>query len=351
MNLKTISNDDLHFKTKTLAERERLTTLEVLWHLRENDRRMLYAQMGYRDLREYCVKELKLSEGSAWRRISAMKLLVEVPEIENKIEAGVLNLSQLALARTHFREVKATPTEKRDLLSCLENQNARSTERILAERKPEDFVPKAVESEKPVRGNKVELTLILDEELQAQLEEIQILLGRRHSKLELFKLLAQEKLEKLKSPKYLKRTQQLKASDQSSMAKRKAQSTRNESPQAQTQAQTQIQTQTQIQAQTQAQTQGHSKEGRAMALSRYIPKNVLVEVKKRDQQRCQYVDPVSKRRCGQQMRLQIEHRVPFAKGGTCHLENLELLCPNHNRLRAVQQFGFHKMKKFLPSLN
>ncbi|OYZ13527.1 MAG: hypothetical protein B7Y39_17390 [Bdellovibrio sp. 28-41-41] len=79
MKLKHISSEDLHAKTKSIAEKERLTTIEVLWHLRENERRMLYAQMGYRDLKEYCVKELKYSEGSAWRRISAMRLLQELP--------------------------------------------------------------------------------------------------------------------------------------------------------------------------------------------------------------------------------------------------------------------------------
>ena len=85
MNLKHLSNDELHSFTKAAAEKERLSTIEVLWHLREVERRMLYAKMGYRDLKEYCIKECKYSEGSAWRRIAAMKLLVEVPELEKKI--------------------------------------------------------------------------------------------------------------------------------------------------------------------------------------------------------------------------------------------------------------------------
>jgi len=133
MNLKHLSNEDLHTQTLAAANKERMSTIEVLWHLREVDRRMLYAIKGYRDLKEYCVKELKYSEGSAWKRISAMKALVEVPEIEEKIERGSLNLTQLNMARTHFREVKATIEEKKEILLTLENQNTRTTERILAQ--------------------------------------------------------------------------------------------------------------------------------------------------------------------------------------------------------------------------
>ncbi|MEZ0391556.1 MAG: HNH endonuclease [Pseudobdellovibrionaceae bacterium] len=56
------------------------------------------------------------------------------------------------------------------------------------------------------------------------------------------------------------------------------------------------------------------------------------------------------KQCQAQFYLQAEHIVPFAKGGTHELSNLELLCPAHNRLRAVQQFGIKKMKNYLPEL-
>ena len=115
MNLKHLSNEELHRNTLAAAGRERQSTMEVLWHLREIESRLFYAQRGYRDLKEYCVKELKYSEGSAWRRISAMKVLKEVPEIKDKIESGKLNLTQLNLARTHFREVKASKVEKKEI--------------------------------------------------------------------------------------------------------------------------------------------------------------------------------------------------------------------------------------------
>ena len=142
MNLEKLSNTELHQQTQFTADKERLTTIELLRHLRENEKRMLYAQMGYRDLKEYCVKELKQSEGSAWRRISAMRLLQDIPEVAAKIQTGELNLTQIAMARVHFKEVKATSAEKETILTSLKNQSTRSTERILAENKPENFTEK-----------------------------------------------------------------------------------------------------------------------------------------------------------------------------------------------------------------
>ncbi len=251
MILKNLSNIQLHRQTQVTAEKERLATIDLLWHLRENEKRMLYAQMGYRDLKEYCVKELKLSEGSAWRRMSAMRLLQELPEIETKIQSGDLNLTQITMARTHFREVKSTQSEKHQILIALENQSTRTTERILAENKPEDFVAKLEVIEKPLRGQKLEVTLILDESLQKELEDIQILLGKPYSKLELLRMLAKEKLQALKK-------------DLNKKRKTEAPVARNAQP---------------APAETCEQ-------------SRYVSRYKLREIQKRDQHRCQFFDPL-----------------------------------------------------------
>jgi hypothetical protein len=323
MTLKDLSNEDLHSKTKSVAERERLTTIQILWHLRENERRMLYAQMGYRDLKDYCIKELKYSESSAWRRISAMRVLQELPEVAEKIKNGNLNLVQMSLVRSHFREAKPTKEEKKGILSSIENQSTLMTERILAELKPE--ISRPVEIEKPIKGNKTELTLVLDADLVSDLEEIQVLLGKKMSKLELMKFMTEQTLTKLRkdcTPK--------KDLTSNSQSERNAQPTRQ-----------------------QAASRRHKNFGSLTKKksTRYVPKSILNEVKRRDRNRCQYTDPVSGRQCEAIHNLQIEHRLPFAKGGASdETENLELLCPVHNHLRAVQQFGEHKMQEYLRSL-
>src|SRR5688572_10959532 len=117
MKLIQFSNEFLLQKTKELAQREREITLEILHHLREVERRHLYAEIGYSSLYEYCTKELKYSEASAQRRISSMRLLRELPELEEKVELGNLTLSAISQAQTFFRHEEIQDREaKKELM-------------------------------------------------------------------------------------------------------------------------------------------------------------------------------------------------------------------------------------------
>ena len=73
---------------------------------------------------------------------------------------------------------------------------------------------------------------------------------------------------------------------------------------------------------------------------RAIPAAVKREVWRRDRGRCSYVDRTSGRRCGSQHLLQIDHVVPYARGGAAEPNNLRLLCAAHHRHRhAGARFG------------
>ena len=76
------------------------------------------------------------------------------------------------------------------------------------------------------------------------------------------------------------------------------------------------------------------------ATGRAIPAAVKREVWRRDGGRCSYVDRTSGRRCGSQHLLQIDHVVPYARGGAAEPHNLRLLCAAHHRYRhAGARFG------------
>ena len=73
---------------------------------------------------------------------------------------------------------------------------------------------------------------------------------------------------------------------------------------------------------------------------RAIPAAVKREVWRRDRGRCRYVDRASGRRCGSQHLLQIDHVVPYARGGAAEPNNLRLPCAAHHRYRhAGAGFG------------
>jgi hypothetical protein len=103
MILKDMSDRDVLSKTEVLAEKERQVLSELLLFLQEVDERKLYCDRGCGSLFQYCVKVLKYSEASAQRRIDAMRLNREIPEIQEKIESGELNLSVVSRAQTFFR--------------------------------------------------------------------------------------------------------------------------------------------------------------------------------------------------------------------------------------------------------
>src|SRR5271154_4506642 len=123
--MKRLSNEFLLSETKRLALEERRVGLEVLHHLREIEDRRLYNEIGYSSLFEYVTRELGYSEGSAQRRISAMRLLRDLPEYEAKLEAGTLNVTNLSLVHTYLKG--RSKEEKRELVSKLEGQSTAQT--------------------------------------------------------------------------------------------------------------------------------------------------------------------------------------------------------------------------------
>ena len=80
--------------------------------------------------------------------------------------------------------------------------------------------------------------------------------------------------------------------------------------------------------------------------SRHIPARIRRAVFKRDGLACTYHDPISGRRCGSQFALELDHRIPFAKGGPHSAENLTARCRAHNQWAAQQIFGPKKTAQY-----
>ncbi len=79
--------------------------------------------------------------------------------------------------------------------------------------------------------------------------------------------------------------------------------------------------------------------------TRHIPRAVRDRVFVRDGGRCTFVG-TDGNRCEETWNLEMDHIVPYAKGGDNSPENLRLLCPAHNRLEAEKAYGKEHMDKF-----
>ena len=70
-------------------------TGDLLAHLAELEERMLHLQLGFPSVFAYCVEALRLSEGSAGRRVAAARVCRRFPEAFELVSRGDLHMSAL----------------------------------------------------------------------------------------------------------------------------------------------------------------------------------------------------------------------------------------------------------------
>jgi hypothetical protein len=316
--LQKLSDSELFDRLRSTASEERRITGEVLSLLREVSRRRLHARLGFESLFAFLVKELGYDEASAYRRISAIRAIEAVPEVEQKLEAGQLTVATVAQAETFFRQEKkrgvpCSPERKREVLGKLEGCSRRQSQKILAQEAPEAPRP---DRQRTLSSTQTEIRFTADPELMEMLHQLEALTAHREREPGfggLFKFLAREALKKLdperregrKAPSLLK-APSIDGHDKKALSPVKA-------PEP------------------------------VQPKSRYIPAALKREVWRRDQGKCTYISPLSGRRCESRYGLEYEHQKPWASGGETRAENLTLHCRLHNREQAYAAFGDRKM--------
>src|SRR5690606_18818366 len=103
LKYKGLSDSQLEQTLQNAVTKENELKIQILHLLAEVERRRLYSK-SYPSLFEYCVKVLKYSCAAAQRRIDSMRAMKLIPEIEEKIVSGELNLSSIAQAQSFFRQ-------------------------------------------------------------------------------------------------------------------------------------------------------------------------------------------------------------------------------------------------------
>jgi hypothetical protein len=192
MNLKHLSDTTLRYDSKNAAFKEKEATTVLLHHIKEVDRRKLYCDWKYTSLFDWCVKELGLCEGSAHLRITAARTMKDIPEIEKKIEEGLLTLSSISQVNQFCRknEIKGVSAKKK-LLKQVENLSKKETEKKLFE---------LTGKEKPAKETKI--TFVVSDETIEALNEVKALLGKDVSSDELMKLMVSALKEKVEKEKF-----------------------------------------------------------------------------------------------------------------------------------------------------
>ncbi len=348
MNLTQLSDQDLHTETKTLVGRERQIVTTILHHLREIERRRLFSDFGCSSLFDYAVRVLGYSEGQAQRRIQAMRLMKEIPDLEKKISEGTLNLSNIAQAQTAFNELKrqndnqpVSSAKKIEVLSLLENMSAREGQRELLKILPLASLPK--DREREVGHDQVEIKFLMDQQLKQKLEEIRSLMGPKGancSYTELFSHMAEISLNHLNAKTFGKKRakeESSTSSSSSSTAPRSHSLPTSTAPTASAPTAKVLKSTAPAFALPTSSVATSSVAGNDVVsvTSRYIPAKLKFAVWRRDGGQCS--------KCHSRRNLNLDHVVPLAHNGPTSAENLRLLCFQCNQRAAIMRFGLDLM--------
>lgn len=334
-NWSHISNENLHSLTLNAAKDEKSATLVLLEHLAEVDRRRLYAEKGFPSLWIYVNEFLGYSESQTTERVSAMRLMVKIPEVKKELEEGKITLTSAAKLATHVRREKTGTTETLDLLTSISGKTTREAEQFLAKNATVEY---QMEKFKAITSETTRIIIDVDQEFLSLMNRVRELKGHPGSSTqELLKTSMKNLIEK-SAP----RKTEFKTNTMNSIQRNFDQPKNN--PQFNTIGH--INSNSHINSKS-VESALRAREVEKKSNSRYIPHSLRNEIRIRSGDQCEYIDPESKRRCTCKTRLELDHIIPFMLGGQSTLENLRHYCPAHNRFAAIQQFGYEHMKPFL----
>jgi 5-methylcytosine-specific restriction endonuclease McrA len=369
--LSALSASQIINRLDTLVQKERETTLEVLCHIIEMDRRSLYLGRGYASLFEYCMQHLGYSESAASRRIKTARCIRDFPEIYDMLSNGELSLSIVCKLSGILTE-----KNKQTLLADVRCRSARQVDAIIAHIRPTNilrervrpvYVRKPTESQASIssraenRGSSVsksdqkftadvggkklatfdkphnpsfeleqkfKLEFSIEPGVMKKLEQARALLSKKYpsglSIEMLFEFMLDEYLEKHSPERKIQRREKRKAKEKSKQKKSSAVKKMKESG-------------------TKTATRKNNNSG-AVKFSRHILQAVQDKVFMRDGGRCTFVGSNGVR-CDSTWNLEIDHIKPFARGGGHSIDNLRLLCAKHNKLAAERIFGREFMNR------
>ncbi|MBS1971239.1 MAG: HNH endonuclease [Bdellovibrionales bacterium] len=310
-DIKKLSDKNLLAQIDLLASEHRKNSVLLLRHLREVEVRRLFVDLGFSSMHKYCVQKLKFSEGETQRRLTSARLLTELPEIENKLESGALNVTNLSKIQSFLRLEKAashplTKEQKLEMISELTDKSTREVEKELVGRSHQP----ALLTE---NFHGPQASSLLGEEFQ----KFEVNLSKEHQELlaEFRNLYAHE----------------LKDSSNGSVLvfllekavqyKKKKLGLLETTPKDKTNA------------------APPPSAPKVVAQRKYIKVSIKKAIWQRAEACCEYQDPQSQKRCRSKQALELDHINPVALGGNDDLGNLQLLCRAHNSRRAVKTFG------------
>jgi hypothetical protein len=327
VNLKSFSDAALEEKLIELVSKERALLCVITCHVIEIYRRKKYLD-SHPTLFSYLQSILKYSHGTTQRRIDAAMLAIEIPYVLTLIQSGDLNLAQITAAQKAFRrsaklkKQKPTTNFKREILSKIAGKSLQESEVLLH---AELEIPPAskIKTTRQADGS-VRVEATLTPEQWALLETAKELLS--HSVptgnfVELVHYMSERVVAHKRNSVRLQNPRP--ASKPKAVAKDDSSASRPPQPKIPHG----------ISAPT---SKGFTQKYLLRPARKAIPAGIRRAVFQRSRC-CEQKDRNTGQVCGSRWQLQLDHIQPVWAGGQNSIENLQVLCAQHNRSKYARE--------------
>ncbi len=357
--LEGLSTKALDQSVENLVREEKRNVALVIAHIAEISRRKAELECGYKNIFDYCVKRLKLSEGSVARRLQVANVARRFPQLLMALADNRISLTVSGLLAPHLTEDNVdkllsecagmTKREVEEYLVTLKpkpvfrpsirkrpssgkNNNEPPAEEKRRERrseeesKPPSSTSSVAETQsphpptpspnllEPAKPDLFNFRFSADETFKDKFERLAEVLGVENPLMnmaEIFERAVDISLEK-KDPK---------KKHERRLARKRKQNVRTEKS-----------------SPGKILKKGPTSGGNGKSNSRYIPSEVRERVFERAGHQCEY-KARDGTRCSSKTGLEIEHERPFAIYRSHEERHLKVLCRRHNRFMAERVYG------------
>jgi len=331
--LEALSIDELDRSAEKLVRLEKRNVALLIAHIAEISRRKAELERGYRNIFEYCVSRLNLSEGSVALRLQVANVSRRFPQLLVALAENRVSLTVAGLLATHLDEENVER-----LLSDCAGMTKRAAEEYLVRLRPkpvftpsirkqpapsaknESFRPVPEPEEPRPTPQRVTAPLLApatpdsfnfrfaaDRRFKEKLERLAEVLGVENPLTHMAEVL-EHAIDVALDQKDPKRKRERRLEKERRRTAREEKSRPDEILKKEPQE------------------------------SRYVSSAVQERVHERAAYQCEYRAPDG-RRCTSRTGLEIEHERPFAIFRSHDERFLRVLCRRHNRLRAEQFYG------------
>jgi 5-methylcytosine-specific restriction endonuclease McrA len=329
MRFSEMSNEEVLASLKTLVAEGNRIVAKVIAYLVEVEARRIHLELACSSMFEFCLKKLGFSESEAFRRIAAARVVRRFPTVLDAIASGRVHLSSVVALRDHF-----TAENVEDLLDQAAGKSKRDVEHLIARLAPKADVPSRIRKV-PERIAAATRSSTTEPPRSGSGSTVppQTILSPDAAK-----PTARPLVQRLSESRYrVQLTASARLRDKLEYA-RSLMSHRN--PSGDLAAVVEEALEVLIEKLEKAKL-GRTERPRAATPPKDpgdVSRAVRREVVERDDFRCSFVGQNGER-CSSRERLELDHRIPRALGGSGDPSNIRLLCRAHNIYAAGQVFG------------